>query len=371
MPEPRPSAEPPISAKVKVIAFALAAIASLLVLESAIRIADMRRGHGFFASARNLLIKAEPVRPFRTFGTSHYVERDGEFALVTRHGEIYPLDKPPGTTRIVCFGGSTTENEPAFEEAGIHYPLVLEQILRERLGRDDIEVLNVAHSGYSTAHSLILLELDVISWQPDVVILSHNSNDQSAGWWPGFRYDYSQKYSHEFYLPDHRSLYSVPNVLFQHSRLYWMTRKMFKALEGFPAPRRKSYGPEPPAATLHVFRRNVESFITIARSRGIRVVLGTQPLESSEEMFLAHMSAKPYNDIVTYPLHDEFVRHHRRYNDAILEVAAQQGVLSVDVDVKLGGERRYFVDHVHYTPAGVEALAAGYAEALIEAGLVE
>ena len=55
-------------------------------------------------------------------------------------------------------------------------------------------VISVASSAYATPHSLTLLSLDVLSWDTDLVILSHNINDLQAAYMPGFKPDYSHKY---------------------------------------------------------------------------------------------------------------------------------------------------------------------------------
>ena len=111
-----------------------------LVLELAIRTWDMVRGVGFSSGDRNLQMGSiKPLRPFRTFGFDLYRTDDGVRYISSRHGELYPVSKPEGTYRIVVFGGSTTENRPAFRQQGIHYPLVLQSVLRSALGRDSID----------------------------------------------------------------------------------------------------------------------------------------------------------------------------------------------------------------------------------------
>ena len=100
---------------------------------------------------------------------------------------------------------------------GRHYPLVVQSELRERLGRDNIEVISVANSAYATPHSLILLELDVLSWDPDLILISHATNDLTATYFPDFAYDYSHKYSDPYYLRSESV--TVTNALFQHIQI--------------------------------------------------------------------------------------------------------------------------------------------------------
>ena len=68
------------------------------------------------------------------------VDTDAGRVISSRWQEHYPLEKAPGTFRVVAFGGSTTENRVG----EMHYPLRLQEMLRERLGRDDLHRVRVA-----------------------------------------------------------------------------------------------------------------------------------------------------------------------------------------------------------------------------------
>ncbi|MBN1937922.1 MAG: SGNH/GDSL hydrolase family protein, partial [Anaerolineae bacterium] len=325
---------------------------------------------------RNLVAGGvEPARPFRMFGHELYRERGGVRYIASRYGELYPLDKAPGTYRIVVLGGSTTENKHTYELKGYHCPLLVQQQLREQLGRDDIEAINIANSAYATPHALILLELDVLSWQPDLIVVSHNVNDLLAAYWPNPTFDYANKYSHPFYgVPDIEHIYTPANIVFQHSQLYWVVRDGVEQLTAsgeWPPLQRRSYGSEPPALVAGAFERNLRSIVALAQANGIDVLLGTQPLQPSEPYFLRHMAYKSYNDVVVYPEHDEFVQHHRAFNEIIRRVARETGVYLADNDPVLNGEERYFIDFVHYTPLGVTRLAENVTDVIVEQGIVD
>lgn len=309
--------------------------------------------------------------PFRTFGEALYAKINQKLYIRSSWGELYPLEKAPGTLRIVCFGGSTTYDSVNDK----HYPLLLQTELREKLGRDNIEVINLGYPGYATPHALILLALDVISWKPDLAILSENVNDLSVGWFPGgFTFDYANKYGQPFYsIPDYGSLYSVANVLLGNFEFYWFIKERADRLRIKTKPllhplQRKSYGDEPSPAAKEVFERNLQSFITLAEANRICVVLGTQPLERDEayqELADVIQGFKEYRGVVYYPLHSELVKHHQIFNRIIMEVAAKRGVLLVDSDRALGGQPIYFIDQVHYTKEGLTVLAHSYAEAIL------
>jgi len=343
----------------------------LLAAEIGLRTADAIRGYGFNSDVRNPLERdIKPLLPFRTFGFDMYRTIDGVRHISSRHQELYPLEKSADTYRIVVFGGSTTVNRPAFEEAGIHYPLVIQSRLQEELPDKNIEVINVSNAAYCTVHSLIELELDVVEWEPDLVILSHNVNDLTSAYWPEPTYDYSNKYSDpHFSVPDLKKIYTPANVIFEHSQLYWFVKYRIEVLRGHVSSdmRRKSYGDTPPRLVTDIFKRNLGTFIEIARANGARVLLGSQPIHPEEKLFNLPMEVKKYNVRMIYPLHDEFLQHHRIFNEAIKEVADEYGVPFLDNDASLAGDDRYFIDFVHYTPEGVKKLGINFAEFILSA----
>lgn len=105
-------------------------IAACLLAEVGIRSFDAARGLGFFSQDRRHVAASAPIIPFRMFGFTPYQERHGIRYIASRHGELYPLRKPAGTIRIICFGGSTTEDDASFKARGIHYPLVLQSLAK-------------------------------------------------------------------------------------------------------------------------------------------------------------------------------------------------------------------------------------------------
>jgi lysophospholipase L1-like esterase len=346
---------------------------TLAFLEVGLRSYDVIQGQSFFRPSGN--IHGQPMKsivPFRMFGFDPYLTKDSERLISSRWGETYPYRKVTGTYRIVCFGGSTTEHRVE----GVHYPLRLQTLLRERLNRQNIEVINVGNSAYATPHSIILLALDVVSWEPDLIIVSHNINDLLAMYFPGFRPDYWNKYAHEYYTrPDYAARYSWSNVVFQHSRLYWFLKNRIDRRQQLSdrtskGIRRKSYGEFPLPEASAVFERNLLTFIAIAKRWNIETIIGNQPLQPSEKFFLRHMRYKPYNDVVIYPYHEEFVLHHQAFNRIAEDVAASAGVGFVDNAKRLNGEEKYFMDYVHYSREGIMTLADNYANFIIAHNMI-
>jgi len=339
--------------------------------EFAIRIRDARMGYGFFNSNRDPLVRpAEKLLPFRMFGVRPY---QSPGIITSRHGEQYPIAKPPGTFRIVCLGGSTTEcYSETTTGVSTDYPIALQKRLRAALGRDNIEVINMGHSAVCTAQMLILLQLDVLSWQPDLVIASENINDLLINWFPDFKPDYSHVYKTPYFaMPDTGRAPNLLTAIPQQFQLYWIIANKISALDfaGRKKMRRAPWGdtPLPGEAT---FRRNLESMAAICKSHGVTLVLATQPEDPREALFDLHHGYKDYNHLIQYPLHSEFLMQHAHYNEIIKHTGAAFGVPVVDNATAMAGHPEFFVDHVHYNDAGVAFMAGQFADFLIGSGLL-
>lgn len=343
--------------------------------ELTVRVIDWRGGHHFFSNAhRNFLIReTKPVLPYRIYGWNLYEKINNEQLIVSVHGERYPFKKQDNTFRIVTFGGSTTKN---FVD-GVHYPLLLERRLQERYPKKHIEVINVGNSAYTTTHSLTLLMFDALSWNPDLIIVSHNINDLLNAYFPNLVPDYSNQYGTKFYLPQYKNRLTFINASLGWSSFYWFLRERIGDIlsdagyQNQGSYRRASYGNEPPDLIRHLFERNLKTFAAVARAHAIPVIFGTQPFEPSEEYFNIALRVRPFNKLVIYPLHEELISHHRRFNEIIKKVAQEEKEYLVDNAALLNGDRSYFVDFVHYNKKGLEKLAENYAAFLIAHNMIK
>ncbi len=99
------------------------------------------------------------------FHTNRYGFRDDDVVV----------PKPPGVFRIVCVGGSTTEEGRTNETT---YPKYLQRRLREYCGTDAIEVLNCGISAIGSQKELLRIE-DYLTFQPDLLIEYNGVNDLS------------------------------------------------------------------------------------------------------------------------------------------------------------------------------------------------
>ncbi|OGZ47381.1 MAG: hypothetical protein A3J54_02235 [Candidatus Ryanbacteria bacterium RIFCSPHIGHO2_02_FULL_45_13b] len=341
--------------------------------EISIRTLDWYRGNGFISNNyRDQVERKISIYPYRIFGWDMYQEIAGVPYIASVHGELYPFTKPEHTFRIVAFGGSTTRQAVD----GVHYPLRLQQFLQEQYPEKRIEVINVGNDAYATTHLITLLAFDVVSWNPDFIIFSENANDLSVGYFPrDYLPDYSNKYENEFYLPQYEARFTASNVLLHESSLYWFLKGkiglLLSAKNNKETPR-KSYGADPPRNTEQLFRRNVTTFLTIANTYKIPVVVATQPMNSdAAEVWDFILRGRSYTNVVVFPPFEEHRLHHHRFNEILKEVAAKEGAYILDNEAVFGGDPALFIDTVHYTKAGIEKLAEQYKDFFLREGILK
>jgi hypothetical protein len=85
-----------------------------------------------------------------------------------------PYKKPPGVLRIIGLGDSFTLGYEV--DLGDTYLYQLEKDLHEK-GATNVEVINLAVSGFGTAEELIMLREEGFKYSPDMVVLGYFTND--------------------------------------------------------------------------------------------------------------------------------------------------------------------------------------------------
>ena len=92
-------------------------------------------------------------------------------------GRAYPVEKPEGVFRIICMGDSSTYGWGLDTQET--YAACLQKLLDKLYGAGKFQVLNFGMPGYTTFQGYILLQREVMSYQPDVVCLAFGANDDS------------------------------------------------------------------------------------------------------------------------------------------------------------------------------------------------
>ena len=256
---------------------------------------------------------------------------DGK-AYFRHRGFSTSTEKPVDTIRIIAVGGSTTANDRSYRINQIDYPKALEVKLADGFKGLSFEVLNAGGSAYSTAQSLINIEFRLVEFNPDMIILMHNINDSSVNAYrDGVTSDYANKYIQPYYLnPSLQGSLSFAGFLMQ-SRLLsaiGLPKLLANKSRDFQVVDEYDYG-------LKLFKRNLAAIACICKLHDIDLVLLSQPYtlepiqKIGKEVFMA-------------------------YDKGISDVAREQGVFFIDMFLKFGHEKRFFLDHFHYSPEGIE-----------------
>lgn len=332
-------------------------LALLLALEIGFRIYDSA-----FCGFPFLWDPASSSRKQTTLCNPFLLFRGGWQDYRTRTKRPDQVIKPDGreVVRIVCLGGSTTQDTTAFVEEGITYPTELQRLLNERLADDRIvvETINAGFAAHSTLHMLILLQTELLELKPDVLIVYENINDLTVNYFPGPTLPaYANKFLHPYYLPPEMTVERA--TLLDHSRFYTWTKARLRTVVN----RTIRYTDEPlDLPHAHVFRRNLQSMIAVAQAHGIHAVLGQQALAADQALFEKHFRTKSYNTVVVYPRIAQLVQHFEHYNGIVREVADAHGLTCVNVYERLKYRHDLFADVVHLHAAGSREVAQEFAD---------
>jgi hypothetical protein len=103
---------------------------------------------------------------------------DGSWKFTTnkqgfRNYGDFDYRKPEGVIRIVSLGDSQTQGYEVRQE--FTYSAVIEKYLTQK--GYQAEVMNTGVSGFGTAEELVLLENEIVNYQPDFVVLGFYKND--------------------------------------------------------------------------------------------------------------------------------------------------------------------------------------------------
>jgi lysophospholipase L1-like esterase len=328
-------------------------------------------GLRLYAAARGLDVEAALVRahpegglyvphPYVGFGLRPVPGSPDNNAHGLRGPEV-PLAKPRGVVRILCLGGSTTYGSGVSADEA--YPARLQALLADAAPAGTrYEVLNCGVPGYASAESLIALELRLLEFQPDGLVVYHGINDARLIQTRGFRPDYA----HMRRAWRHPDISAVEWWLLRHSRAYaWLAHAMGFGLKSirledliyvddagslFADPREAGVN----QAGVHAFLRNVGHIVTVARAHGIEPLLATFATRELPG------GARPGQ---------EFAPTLAAMNGGLAGLASREGVPLADLARAFAPRPELFYDNVHFNARGTQAQAEAVLRAARDAGL--
>lgn len=308
-----------------------------------------------------------------SFGPMHVFVVDPKTGLelpppgrVTKHfsinelgfrGPLVERPKPPGRLRLAFLGASTTFcAEATSEEAS--WPAQVAALVAQKLPAGTVDYVNAGVGGHRLEHMQINLEHRVAPLDPDVIFIYEATNDLGR---------------------DSRDLAIEQKVYTTHADRkswlgeLWLTWYLLDKNLLLGSRKQGAGGAvkevtfEPRELSLK-YRARLESLCDSAKARAKIVCLltfstqarrGQDPARLTEACntsfyYMPYMSAELLLDAF-----DEFNRVTR-------EVAAEKGVLLLDVATAVPGDREHFNDSVHFRDRGCAVFAAAVMEALGE-----
>ncbi len=346
----------------------LAVLATLIGLELGLRgFQYVRHGTPVFSFLPGYRDARFQLSPFLVFGPRIDWQLPGKRIpeLARFNSQGFRLSEPvpakePGEFRIIALGGSTTED--VWNDAGIHWPLVAQCSLRRQ--GFPVRILNGAMSAFTTAHSLVRLQFDVLEYEPDMVVVMDAVNDLTVNYVAAAKGkpvdpNYLVKYGDRGYTGD----VDASDVVL--SRLARLLRGRMRSGRDPVIPREEwSYDLEVGA---QFFARNLRHIGATAVRSDVEAVLITMPY-SRDPLNYADVLERRAPDqpgLGMLPAQDRFMSDMDRYNAVIRSVAAEQGMGLVDMAALLRAGPADFVDPVHKSTAGILNFGTTFASALM------
>jgi lysophospholipase L1-like esterase len=266
----------------------MAATIALVLSEIGVRVVDhnKERTVEFFLPPDEHLVLLQ-THPYIGFMYRPGAERTG--GMYSSHinslgmrGPELAMPKSPGTYRILCVGGSTTFSTGATADEK-SYPARMQHYLNELAPEGvRLEVGNCGVTGYTTAENLINLQLRLVEFEPDAIVIYQAANDARPIQARGFQPDYAH-YRRTWPLIE---VSPFERWMISNVRLFaWLTRgldpeKQYGSqsnrtfVDDFKELHVPSHQGVPPEG-LDVFFRNLAHMVLVAREHGIEPVLST------------------------------------------------------------------------------------------------
>ncbi len=249
-------------------------------------------------------------------------------ALGLRDDDIV-APKPPGVFRILCVGGSTTEEGPANART---YPNLLESMLNESFGEVEVDVVNCGISGINSDGHVGKLPL-YLSLEPDLLLLYMGVNDAML----------------VLLYPDSSLEAAYP--------MAGMLRSVRRWAGGALRP-----GPVEAARRLEAFTlANVEALAEAAARAGAGAVLASvarpdiSRLSQEERGFFEYRARNEWHPLLSF---DWYVETMDTLNARYAELAAAHELMFIPAAEHLSGGAEIFQDICHMRPASIEQKAA-------------
>ncbi|RJO61059.1 hypothetical protein C4544_03790 [candidate division WS5 bacterium] len=304
------------------------------------------------------------VRPDDLYmkGTDSLVQKDYLFRT-DGDGFIMPSRKhEQPDINIFFLGGSTTECEDIEEKN--RFPYLVGAILENKSGIK-INSFNSGVSGNNSLHSINILYNKIVPMNPSIVIMMHNINDLNIllltkSYWNVTRTKSPIQVIVEnktslYYLLKTMKNYFVPN-LYQKVMQFSSSRSIKD--DEFSDFRRKKVDVDQDKI-INEFKKNLQTFINICKSRDITPVLMTMAnrLQDDRTKVIDEYFARMERD---YEINrNEYKKLFDIFNQTIIELGRINSIIVIDLAKEIPPTKEFMYDVVHFNDSG-SVLAAEY-----------
>jgi len=314
------------------------------------------------------LVDTVDVPPDRAVRTSDGLVQKPYRVRTDANGFMLPYNRyeKPDLT-LVFLGGSTVACIYVDEES--RFPYLAGQLLEQQTGKR-ITSINSGVGGNNSLHSIDILLNKIIPVKPDAVVMMHNINDLVAliydqTYWgknptrqPIVNFDFYKNLTGLKALSTMARDMYIPNL---HAATRILSKKIFGKKvkdpeDEFAHVRGKKLTIDE-AAILNEFKMNLETFISICRARKITPVLMTQfnrYKPNPDPKVLAAMQG--FESDSGIPV-GQFIDLYAKFNQAIREVAQENGVQVIDLAKQIPQDSKYIYDVVHLNTEGSKLAA--------------
>lgn len=244
--------------------------------------------------------------------------------------------------KICCLGASTTGNYFYHENKNISYPILLENILKQKY-KNKIEVNNFGQGGYNSQELIIVFLTKILFTKPDIVIFYHGYNDLRSYFSNNFKFDYSHSrvslYKNIWKLKTSHFLSLIPlGFINKIANKYSLQNSLLEFIGKNQVNFKNS-----PDKGLEVYKKNIECLVDICKERKIEIILSTYCYKKDHKAYSA-----------------KFAKIISKENSIVKKIAKQKKVLLVDNFKLIKKNDHNFLDSIHFTPYGMKKLAKNF-----------
>ncbi len=257
------------------------------------------------------------------------------------------IKKPANTYRIVILGGSAAYGLDVGYDAC--WSKQLQDLLRADFPDKNIQVINTAVAGWTTAECLINLELRALDISPDLVIFFELQNDLKTNRWPNFKSDYSHWKTGMITPGTIEHFFMNYSIFAQRIRTVihkWGLKRYDSITEG----------------GLNAYIRNITSIIGLCRINNAQILLATYAHNEK-----AARNATDMQECLTFK---GVLEGFTKYNHDVKQLAKRLQVPILD-NAKLLSESNYFTDFVHFSTEGNNVVATNFYNKIIQDKLIK